>query len=131
MEKNSNAQIQYTSLMIAAEKGVVFFFYSRVPAALFQPKDYFPSSLGFRDCPLPSTLYIICSRVCSFGLSSHGVGHNGFLVPLCIFHFLYQTSQCPHRSLPVLSTNSVFLLLYPTVLCLLPGEIVLLKCQLL
>lgn len=81
-----------------------FCFYSRVPAALLQPKDSFPSSLGFSDCPLPCTLYNICSRVCSFALSSHGIGHNGFLVPLVplgptgILHFLYQTSQCPSRS---------------------------------
>lgn len=54
-----------------------FCFYSRVPAALLQPKDSFLSSLGFSDCPLPCTLYNICSRVCSFALSSHGIGHNG------------------------------------------------------
>lgn len=81
--------------MIAAEKGVVFFFYSRVPAALFQPKNYFPSSLGFSDCPLLCTLYIICSRICSFGLPSHGIGHKGFLVPLRILISFIKSPSVP------------------------------------
>ena len=78
---------------------------------------------------MPCTLYNNCSRDCNFALTSHGTKHNSLLFPPCILYFLF---RCPSRSVlvPTLSTNSVLSLLYSAVLPLLPGEILLLDCQL-
>lgn len=102
-----------------------------MPAALLQPKDSFPSFLGFSDCPLPCTLYNICSKVCSFGLVFTRDWAQWFLGPTVYFPFSLSNLRVSQQICASAEHKQWLLLLYPTVLCLLPGENLLLECQLL
>lgn len=51
-------------------------------------------------------------------------------MPLCVLHFLYPNLPVSQQ-IGTRAQLSVLSLLYPTVLCLLPGEILLLECQIL
>lgn len=89
--------------------------------------------MGFSACPSSCALYKNYSRDCSFALGSHRTGHNGiFLVPVCILPFLYRVTQCPSRSvlIPTQRTHCAAAI-YPAVVYILLGEILLLGCQLL